>query len=166
MTISKDDLSANEALALELLGRHCVSAAIGEAYQKNLADFQPILATTWKALADAMYIRFISMWHFVLTPTGWIKALEATGTLCDAKMKANLGLICSSLKGHLKRTQGPGSIQLHVLEAETGLPHHWVVNVIYSHLIAHCLQRKDAHWAEGDDMESWIEIPIDFGHPL
>jgi hypothetical protein len=88
VTISKDDLLANKALALRLIGEHCGSAAIGEAYQTDLPHFQPILDTTWKALADDCYARFSpTIWHFQLTPLGWVKALEATGSLCDEQMK-------------------------------------------------------------------------------
>jgi hypothetical protein len=166
MTISKKGLLANEALALEILGQHCGTAAIGEEYEKGLPQFQPILATTWKALEDASYVLLTTTWHFQLTPLGWIKALEATGKLCDDRMKKDLGLISASLKDRLERTEGPARVGTDEIVNETGLPQYWVVNVIHSHLIAHCLRKKDADWAEGDGMESLIEVPIDFGHPL
>jgi hypothetical protein len=166
MTMSKNDLRANEALALELLGQHCGTDAIGELYEKDLPQFQPILCTTWKALKDASYVRLTTIWHFQLTPFGWIKAIETTGKLCDDKMKKDLGLISASLKDRVERTRGPALVGAHEIVNETGLPYYWVVNVIHSHLIAHCLRRKDADWAEGDRMESLIEVSIDFGHPL
>jgi len=66
----KDDLLANMTLALQLIGQYCGSAAIGEMHEKDSPHFQPILDTTWKSLADDYCV-------------GWIKALEATGKLCD-----------------------------------------------------------------------------------
>jgi hypothetical protein len=166
VTISKDDLLANEALALRLIGQHCGSAAIGELYQKDLPHFQPILDTTWKALADSRYLLLTTIWHFQLTPIGWVMALEATGSLCNEQMKKDLGRLSAALKDRLQRTKGPALVGTHEIVNETGLPHYWVVNAIHSHLIKYCLNRKDADWASGDDMESLIEVPIDFGHPL
>jgi hypothetical protein len=166
MTISKGDLLANEALALRLIGQHCSNAAIGEEYEKDLSRFRPIHATTWKVLADARCVKLTSIWHFQITGRGWIKALEAIGALCREQMKKDLGCISAKLKDRLKRTQGPALVGTDEIVRETGLPHYWVVNVIHSHLIAHCLKDKDADWAEDDHMESLIEIPIDFGHPL
>jgi hypothetical protein len=164
VTIPKHDLLANKALALQLIGEHCGSAAIGEAYQKNEPHFQPILDTTWKALADDHYVRFSpTIWLFQLTAPGWVKALEATGGLCDEQMKKDLGTLSAALKDRLVRTKGPALVGIHEIVNETGLPHYWVVNAIRSHLIKHCLKRKDA---DCDDMEGVIEVPIDFGHPL
>lgn len=166
MTLSKDDLLANGRLALELMGRHCSNAAIGELYKKDLPQFETILCTTWKDMEDASYIRSTTIWHFQLTPIGWIKALEATGTLCNGKMNEDLGLISRGLKDRLERTQGPALVATHEVVSETSLPLYWVVNVIHSHLIAHCHRKKDAYWAEGDGMESLIEVPVNFGHPV
>jgi hypothetical protein len=164
MTISKDDLLANKELAFRLIGEHCGGAAIGELYQKDLPQFQPILATTWKALADDCYVRLTTIWHFKLTPQGWVKALEVTGKLCDEQMKNDLGKLSAALKDHLERTKGSALVGTHEIVTETGLPHYWVVNAIHSHLIEHCLKMKDADWAPDDEMESLIEVPIDFGH--
>lgn len=166
MTISRDDLQANEVLALELLGQHCGAACIGELHEKDLPQFQPIICTTWKALEDRSYVRLATMWHFQLTPRGWIKVLEATGKLRDDKMREDLGQVSRRLKDRLERTQGPALVATHEIVDQTGLSHCWVVNVIQSHLIAHCLRKKDADWAEGDNMQSLIEVPIDFGHPI
>ncbi len=166
MTISKHDLLANKALALRLIGQHCASAAVGEEYEKKLPQFEPILDTTWKALADDNCVRITSIWHFQVTSHGWIKALEANGKLCNAQMKKDLGTLSAALKNRLERTKGPALVGTDEIVRETGLPHYWVVNVIHSHLIEYCLKRKDADWAEGDCMESLIEVPIDFGHPL
>jgi hypothetical protein len=166
MTISKHDLLANKTLALQLIGQYCGSAAVGEEYEKKLPQFEPILDTTWKALADDYYVRLTSIWHFQVTSHGWIKALEANGKLCDSQMKKDLGTLSAALKNRLERTQGPALVGTEEIVSDTGLPHYWVVNVIHSHLIKYCLKRKDADWAEGDRMESLIEVPIDFGHPL
>ena len=166
MTISKDDLSANKALALQLIGQYCGSAVVGEAHEKGLPQFKPILDTTWKALADDSYVRLTSIWYFQVTSHGWIKALEADGKLCDAPTKKDLGTLSAALKNRLERTEGPALVGTDEIVSETGLPHYWVVNVIHSHLIKYCLERKDADWAEGDRMESLIEVPIDFGHLL
>ncbi len=167
MTLSNNDLLENETLAVELLGKHCCAAGIGELYRKDLPEFQPILCTTWKAVEDAKYVRSTTIWHFQLTPRGWIKALEATGTLCDRKMTDDLGQISRRLKDCLERTLGPALTSTDKIVNETGLPYYWVVNVIHSHLIAYCLKKKDADWAPEDNgMQSLIEVPVDFGHPL
>jgi len=166
MTISKDDLLANKALALELIGQHCGSSAIGELYEKELPQFKPILETTWKALADDYCVRLSTFWHFRLTAHGWIEALEAIGKLCDEQMKKDLGRLSKALKDHLERARGPALVGTDEIVSETGLPHYWVVNAVHSHLIEHCLKRKDADWAPDDAMESVIEVPIDFGHLL
>ena len=81
-------------------------------------------------------------------------------------MREDLGKISRSMKDRLRRTECPAPVGVDAIVNETGLPHYWVVNVVRSHLIAHCLRRKDADWAEGDGMEGLIEVPIDFGHPL
>ena len=166
MTISKDDLAANKELALRLIGEHCGGAAIGKGYQKDLPHFGPILTTTWKALADDGYLCLTGNWHFQLTPLGWIKALEATGSLCNEQVKEDLGKLSASLKDHLERTNGPAQVGTCEVVNETGLPECWVANVIHSHLIEYCLKRKGANWAQDDEMESLIEVPIDFGHWL
>lgn len=166
MTISKDDLLANETLALRLIAEHCVTAAIGEPHHKDLPQFQPILDTTWKVLEDASYIRLTTIWYFQLTPLGWVKTLEVARKLCDEQMKKDLGLVSAALKDRLNRTQGPALIGIDEIVNETGLPHYWVVNVLHSHLIEHCLKRKGADWAPDDRMESTIEVSIDFGHLL
>lgn len=70
------------------------------------------------------------------------------------------------MKDRLERTEGPALVGTHEIVNETGLPHYWVVNVVHSHLIRYCLKRKDANWAPDDEMESRIEVPIDFGHLL
>jgi hypothetical protein len=165
MTISKDDLLANEALGLQLIGQYCVAAAIGDLHEKGLSQFQPILATTWKSLEDAGHIRMFDIWHFQITWRGWIKLLETTHCLCTEQMKKDLGLLSATLKNRLDRTKGPVLVGTDEIVSETGLPHYWVVNVIHSHLIEYCLKRKDADWAPDDRMESVIEVPIDFGHP-
>lgn len=164
MTLSIHDLSANKTLALQLIGQHCCTAAIGEMYEKDLPHFQQILPTTWKALADDGSVRLTTIWHFRLTPQGWITALEATGRLCDEQMKKDLGKLSAALKDRVKGRKEPGLVGTHEVVTETGLPHYWVVNVVHSHLIDHCLKSKDATWAPDDDMESLIEVPIDFGH--
>lgn len=166
MTISKDDLLANEALALQLIGQHCGGAPIGEEYGKDSPHFEPIVTTTWKALADKCYVHLTTIRHFQLTPLGWIKVLEATGSVCDKQMKESLGRLSSALKGRLKGRAEAAWVGTHEIVSETALPHYWVVNVIHSHLIRHCLKRKDADWAPDDRMESTIVVPIDFGHPL
>lgn len=166
MTISKDALLANKTVALRIIGDHCGNAAIGELYEKDSPHFRPILATTWKALADDHDLSLPTIWHFQLTPSGWIKTLEATGKLCDHQMKKDLGSLCTALKARLERTVEPALVGTHEIVSETGLPFYWVVNAINSHLIKHCLHRKDADWAPDDEMESVIEVPIDFGHLL
>lgn len=166
MTISKEDLLANKAFALRLIGQYCSSAAIGEEYERKDPHFTQILETTWNTLAGDHYVHLTTIWHFQLTPHGWIKALEANGELCDAQMKKDLGTLSAALKSHLKRTEGPAFVGTDEIVSKTGLRHCWVVNVIHSHLIKYCLKRTDADWAEGDAMESLIEVPIDFGHPL
>lgn len=166
MTFSKDDLLANKALALQIIGEHCASAAIGDEYEKDLPHFQPILATTWKSLADDDCVRLSSRWHFRLTSTGWIKALESTGKFCDEQTKKDLGKLSAALKDRLEGRRDPALVGTHEIVTETGLPHYWVVNAICSHLIEHCLKKKGADWAPDDGMESMIEVPIDFGHLL
>ena len=156
MTISKADLLANEALALRLIGQHSIAAPIGDLHQKDAPQLQPILPTTWKSLEDAGYIRMLDIWHFQVTPSGWIKTLDATGKLCDAEMKKDLGTLCAALKDRLHRREGAALVGTHEIVNETGLPHYWVVNVIHSHVIEHCLRRKDANWAPHDEMESLI----------
>src|ERR1700683_3078185 len=126
MTLSKDNLSANKELALRLIGKHCCGAVIGELYEKDGPKFQPILATTWKALADDHYVRLTTSWHFQITPSGWIKALEPTGKLCDGETKKDLGKICAALKGRLERTKGPALVGTHEIVSEKNLPHYWV----------------------------------------
>lgn len=81
-------------------------------------------------------------------------------------MKRDLGRIAKSLKDHLERTNAPALVGIDEVVVEAGLEHYWVVNVIDSHLIQYCLKRVDADWAEGDEMETLIEVPINFGHPL
>jgi hypothetical protein len=140
--------------------------AIGEEYEKDLPQFKPVLATTWKALADDNCVKLTSIWHFQITGHGWIKGLDAIGVLCDEQMKKDLGRISAALKGRLEQTQGPALVGTQEIVNDIGLPHYWIVNVIHSHLIAHCFKKKDADWAGDDRMESLIEVPIDFGHPI
>ncbi|HTQ58126.1 MAG TPA: hypothetical protein VMI94_26860 [Bryobacteraceae bacterium] len=166
MTISKGGLSVNKEDALRLIGEHCGGRAIGDACQRDLSQFRPILATTWKALEDDCYVCLIGNSRFALTRQGWVKALEATGNLCNEQMKKDLGRLSAVLKDRLERTSGPALVGTHEVVSETRLPHYWVVNAIHSHLIAHCLKRRDADWAPGDRMESLIEVPINFGHPI
>jgi len=165
MPLPKKDVKANEELAWKLLSQHCCAAAIGTAYPKT-PEFALIVETTWKTLADDSYVRFPNTWHFRLTAKGWIKTLETNGTLCDSKMKQDLGQISRRLKDRLDRTQGPALVGTHEIAGETGLPEYFVANVVHSHLISLCLKRKDADWAEGDEMDSLIEVPIDFGNRL
>jgi hypothetical protein len=165
MPLPQRDVKANEQLAWKLLSQFCCAAAIGTDYKKD-PEFELILPTTWKALADDSYVRFSNIWHFRLTAKGWTKTLETNGTLCDSKMTQDLGQISRRLKDHLDRTQGPALVATHEIAGETGLPEYFVANVIHSHLISLCLKRKDADWAEGDGMDSLIEVPIDFGNRL
>ena len=124
------------------------------------------MAESSESAANDGCVLLSNKWHFELTPHGWIKALETTGTPCDKQMKKDLGRLSKALKDRLKRTEGPAAVQTDVIVRETGLPHYWVINVIHSHLIEHCLKKKDAKWPDGDRSESWIEVPIDFGHPV
>jgi hypothetical protein len=146
MTISKDDLLANKQLALQLIGQYCGGAAIGEEHERSSPHFQPIIDTTWKALADDDCVS-ITNWYFKITSHGWITAFEATGKLCDAPMKKDLGNLCAALKQRLERTNGTALVATNEIVSDTGLPHYWVVNAIHSHLIRHCSKRKDADWA-------------------
>jgi hypothetical protein len=164
VTHSKADLLANETTALQLFAKHCVDAPIHQDYKKDLPHFKPILDTTWTALADHDCIRLTTIWHFQLTPQGWIKAQDVAGTLWNPKTKVDLGLIAKSLKEHLNGRSEPVLVGIDQIVNETKLPHHWVVNVINSHLIEHCLHQKDADWAPDDDMESVILVPNDIGH--
>jgi hypothetical protein len=166
VTKSKGDLSVNKALALQLIGQHCANAPIGDEYEMGLPQFQLVLKTTWQALNDDQYIR-VSTWHFKLTAKGWVKALEATGRLCDDKMKEDLGNLSGRLKDCLHgRGNGPALVGTDEIVNKTGLPHYWVVNAIHSRLIERCLRRVGAFWAEDDHVESVIEVPVRFGHPL
>jgi hypothetical protein len=117
-------------------------------------------------LADDYCLRLTTIWHFQLTPSGWIKALGAAGKLCDEQMKKDLGTLSAALKRCLERTEGSALVGTDEIVSETRLPHYWVVNAIHSHSIQYCLKRKDANWAPDDEMESVIEVPIDFGHLL
>lgn len=166
MTISKDGLIANKTLALQLIGQQCASDAIGEDYEKDSLHFRPILPTTWKALADDYSVRLTTIWHFQLTPSGWLKTLEAIGKLCDEQMKKDLGTLSAALKRRLERTEGSALVGTDEIVSDAGLPRHWVVNPIHSDLTEHCLKRKGAGWAPDDEMESLIEVPIDFGRLL
>jgi hypothetical protein len=166
MTFSKADLLANETLALQLFGQHCVNAAIGEPHKKDSPQFDRILSTTWEALADHGYVHYTTMWYFRLTPCGWIKAQDATRTLCNPQMNVDLGLILKSLKDCLKGRTEAVSVGIDKIVNETCLPHYWVVNVISSHLIEHCLHQKGADWAPDDDNESMIRVPVNCGHSL
>src|ERR1700680_4578608 len=163
MTISKEDMAANETLALQLIGQHLGNEFIGTSFERNQPIFQAILPTTWKALADGDCLTQESIWHYHITSRGWKKALGALGKLCDSQTKIDLGRLCAALKKRIERTQteATGSlVGLDELVTETRLPEYWISNVIDSHLIAECLNRKDAHWAPDDRMKSVIEVPI------
>jgi hypothetical protein len=130
MTISKADMLENKQLVLRLLSEYCSKSPIGEEFEKSQPHFEPILDTTWKALADEYDVKLTSMWHFQLTPGGWIKGLEVAGTLCDEQMKKSLGKLSKALKDRLKRTQGPALVGIDEVVSETGLEHYWVPKVI------------------------------------
>jgi hypothetical protein len=166
MTLSRNDLSANRELALRIIGEHCGSVAIGEGYTKDQPHFQPILDNTWEALADDGYICVVSNWHFKLTPSGWIKALEATGKFCDEQMKRDLGILSARLKRRVKGRKKPAVVGTDEIVKETRLQHYWVVNAISSHLLELCLKRTGADWAPDDENQTLIEVPRGFGHPL
>jgi hypothetical protein len=167
MTHSKEDLLANETLALELIGRHCMNDAIGQAHEKDLENFKPIFPTTWEALANQDYVRFSTIWWFQLTPSGWIKAQEAIGTLCTPEMEHNLGQIAKRLKDQLEGRSEPVPVEIDKIVRLTGFSHDWVFNVIDSHLIRYCLRQIDADWAPDDEgMKGTILVPMRIGHKL
>ena len=165
MTISRQDLHANMVQSVKLIGDFRATAPIGELHQKEQPEFKSILPTTWQALHDLGYIQVLNTWHFQITPSGWIEALKATGVLCNEQMKKDLGLLCGALKTQLNGRHEPALVGTDEIVSITGLPRYWIVNVIHSHLVRYCLKKIDADWADGDVMESVIEVPIRFGHP-
>lgn len=64
MTVSRQDLQTNMAQSLKLIGEFCTTAPIGELHQKEQAEFESILPTTWQALNDLGHIRLLNTWHF------------------------------------------------------------------------------------------------------
>jgi hypothetical protein len=152
MTVSRQDLQTNMAQSLKLIGEFCTTAPIGELHQKEQAEFESILPTTWQALNDLGHIRLLNTWHFQITPSGWIEALKATGVLCNEQMKKDLGSLCGALKNRLNGRHEPALVGTDEIVSTTGLPRYWIVNVIHSHLVKYCLKKIDADWADGDAM--------------
>jgi len=67
-------------------------------FEPEDALFNDILATTWEELEESGYVKRMSNWDYRLTPTGWIRALDAAGTLADITFKENLGKLCAAIK--------------------------------------------------------------------
>lgn len=130
--------------------------------------FKGILLTTWEELEEDGCLKRMSIWDYRLTAHGWLKALNAAGTLGSSGIKEQLGKLCATMKRRCEeggRHRDGATIQ--ELADDTGFSEDWIYNVVESHLIRECLNRVDCDWEPGDEyMKNYVMIPARFGLPV
>jgi hypothetical protein len=168
MTLSKLDLIDNLELALRLM---LESLPANRPYEWELLDgdtapFSPVFPTTWKALSRKGLVKEFSFNRYRFTPAGWIEALKVTGRFASRDLKEKAGKLSAALKKRVKGRREDCLVSRTELANETGLSESFVYDAIDCHLLRHLFGSIDAYWAPGDQMNNYIEVPIDFGHEL
>jgi hypothetical protein len=139
----------------------------GTLFEPDDARFKDILPTTWEDLEEACFLVQMSIWDYRFTALGWLKALDAVGTLGSPEMNEKLGRLCAAMK---RRCEEGGrhrdGTTIDELATETGFSEDWIYNAIESHLIRECFNRVDCEWEPGDGMKNHVMIPARFGLPL
>jgi len=128
------------------------------------APFSAVFPTTWKALSRGGFVKDLNFNHYRFMPEGWIEALKVTGLFTGQDLQEKAGKLSAALKKRVKGRLEDGLVSRAELANETGLPESFIYNAIDSHLLLQLFGHIDAHWATGDQMKNYIEIPIDFGH--
>ena len=165
MTVSKPDLTRNLELALRLM---LESLPANRPYEWELLDaddasFSPVLPTTWKTLSRKGLVKEFSFNRYQFTAVGWIEALKVTGRFASQDMKEKAGRLSAALKKRVKARREDCLVSRTELANETGLSESFVYDAIDCHLLRHLFGSIDAHWALGDQMKNYIDVPIDFG---
>ena len=166
MTASKSDRIDNLELALRLMLENLPADRPYEWEQLDgdTAAFSAVFPTTWKALSRRGFVKQLSFNSYRFMPEGWIEALRVTGLFTSQDLQEKAGKLSAALKKRIKGRQDDVLVSRTELANETGLTESFVYNAIDSHLLLQLFGRIDAHWAPGDHMKHYIEIPVEFGH--
>ena len=164
MSRSEQEQIENLELALSLVLRAVGSNPIRQyLLRPDNANYKDIHQTTWLDLRELGYLKAAAIGNFcVLSPSGWVAALERTGTIADPTFKDGLGKLCRYLKDTVKGRYQPALVYVNVIANAIGLPDGIISNIIDAKLIELWLGRTGVDWASGFETKM-IAVPITFG---
>jgi hypothetical protein len=168
MSISKEERQTDTALALQLMLQHVGDRRISECFfDSTEPPFNAIQRTTWTELQESNCVKpFLDSQHYCLSGSGWLQALQETGTTRDRAFQRAAEKLLASIKKHVKGRQGNvRMVGLQTLARNSGLSENWIYNAIESNLIEAQFKRQGPTWVHGFEGTA-IHVPITFGREL
>ena len=100
------------------------------------------------------------------TGSGWFEDMKISGQFDKDEIKQRLETLMKVLKAEAKGRRNDVDITINELTQKSGLPGEFIQNIIERRAIRFHFSRKHAEWANRDDDEYLIRIPVDFGMDL
>jgi hypothetical protein len=164
MTVSKDTRLDNMKQALRvMLDRLAERPLYQEVFNPEDPAFAGIYNTSWKDLEDKSLLKGthgMNFDYFQLTGIGWFCAMEIQGKFDTPEFQQRFGKLSAALKALVKGRHDQQITIIDGLCQSTGLPEHFVFNVIEGRVWKHKFNRVGPHF---DESKTVIWIPLDFG---
>lgn len=130
-------------------------------------DFAGTYETTWALLVERGWIETrhaIGTQQYVLTPTGWLTALERTGQIDAPEVLDRCQRLTQAFKRAVdgRRTSQGALVNPHTLASETALPLAWICTAVEAGLLQRKFptHRMNAYW---DVRANCFRVPVTFG---
>ena len=136
----------------------------GHWFEVSRQPYDAVYPTTWGTLEGSglvRAIRTIGHTRYELSPVGWLRGLELTDRMEDAKEK--VGKIIAELKKAVKGRSKEALVYSDSVASRAGVPHGFMCNAIESDFIGTVLRRKTVQVSALEKGGYLLKVPIDFG---
>jgi hypothetical protein len=156
-----------EALAM-MVERRGEKAIFSERFALKEEPFSRVPNPTWRELEEYRFVEAcgtIGHPQRRLTGSGWFNALIVTrrvtkDEVLDPDLKTRLSKLTATMKDAVKGRREDAYFYLDELEAVSGLPKDFIINVMESGIIDRCFKIQGAEWE--DHLRS-VRVPLNFG---
>ncbi len=166
--VFSDTRQTDTTLAFQLMLEHVGDRKISDCFfDSGAPPFDAIARATWLRLEENKCVKaFLDSQRYVLTGTGWLRALEETGGLQDRAFQREAKKLLAGIKKSAKGKQGGARMMtVHALARHCGVSEPWVYNAIEGRLIEAQFDLQGPAWVHGFEGTA-VYVPIGFGAEL
>jgi hypothetical protein len=164
MTISKKHRDEDFDKALLLMMAELADGNFGDLFvDGDDARYANVLDTTWWKLFRCGLVKDDGLKRFRLTAEGWYHGVEISGWLEDEKFRAKMSQLSATFKGYIKGRTADALVGINQIAGDSRLSVAFIRNVIASKLLDREFHLIGVTFGPGDDMESTVLIPLDYG---